>query len=188
MKRGDFSGIREPDLRPAHRPALPGNVIPASRLSPQALYFARLIPDPNTSAGTHAWSADRTLDADQFTLRIDHTSTEKHKMFVRYSFHDNRMDDPSSNLGAPYLAYPALGRAHLHTRGQNIVAAVTSTLSPTVLNEFRFSYLPQVVDLEPFGLGTNYLQEAGHPGLRGDRPSRRRGFLPGLLAGAATAT
>ena len=99
-------------------------------------------------------------------------------MFVRYSFHDNRMDDPSSNLGAPYLAYPALGPAHLHTRGQNIVAALTSTLSPTVLNEFRFSYLPQVVDLEPFGLGTNYLQEAGilgfeetgRPGVVGSFP------------------
>ena len=88
------------------------------------------------------------------------------------------MDDPSSNLGAPYLAYPALGSAHLHTRGQNIVAALTSTFSPTVLNEFRFSYLPQVVDLEPFGLGTNYLQEAGikgfeetgRPGVAGSFP------------------
>jgi hypothetical protein len=88
------------------------------------------------------------------------------------------MDDPSSNLGAPYLAYPEIGSAHLHTRGQNFVAAVTSTLSPTFLNEFRFSYLPQVVDLEPFGLGTNYLQEAnikgfeetGRPGVVGSFP------------------
>ena len=88
------------------------------------------------------------------------------------------MDDPSSNLGAPYLAYPEIGSAHLHTRGQNFVAAMTSTLSPTLLNEFRFSYLPQVVDLEPFGLGTNYLQEAnikgfeetGRPGVTGSFP------------------
>ena len=55
---------------------------------------------------------------------------------------------------------------------------MTSTLSPTFLNEFRFSYLPQVVDLEPFGLGTNYLQEAsikgfeetGRPGVVGSFP------------------
>ena len=165
MKQGDFSGISNRIYDPLTGQPFPGNVIPASRLSPQALYFAQLIPDPNTSTGTHAWSADRALDADQFTLRIDHSLSEKHKIFVRYSFHDNRMDDPSSNLGAPYLAYPALGSAHLHTRGQNMVAALTSTFSPTVLNEFRFSYLPQVVDLEPFGLGTNYLQEAGIKGF-----------------------
>ena len=174
MKQGDFSGIRNRIYDPLTGQPFPGNVIPASRLSPQALYFARLIPDPNTSTGTHAWSADRELDADQFTLRIDHSLSEKHKIFVRYSFHDNRMDDPSSNLGAPYLAYPALGSAHLHTRGQNIVAALTSTLSPTVLNEFRFSYLPQVVDLEPFGLGTNYLQEAG---IRGFEETGRPGVV-----------
>ena len=33
------------------------------------------------------------------------------------------------------------------------------------MNEFRFSYLPQVVDLEPFGLGTNFNQEAGVKGF-----------------------
>jgi Carboxypeptidase regulatory-like domain/TonB dependent receptor len=174
MKQGDFSGIRNGIYDPLTGQPFPGNVIPAGRLSPQALYFARLIPDPNTSTGTYAWSADRALDADQFTLRIDHSLSEKHKIFVRYSFHDNRMDDPSSNLGAPYLAYPDLGSAHLHTRGQNMVAAVTSTFSPTVLNEFRFSYLPQVVDLEPFGLGTNYLQEAG---IRGFEETGRPGVL-----------
>ncbi len=178
MKRGDFSGISNRIYDPLTGQPFPGNVIPANRLSPQAQYFVPLIPDPNTSSGTHAWSADRKLHADQLTLRVDHNFSEKHKMFVRYSFHDNRMDDPSSNLGAPYLAYPALGPAHLHTRGQNIVAALTSTLSPTVLNEVRVSYLPQVVDLEPFGLGTNYLQEAGilgfeetgRPGVVGSFP------------------
>ena len=69
MKQGDFSGIRNRIYDPLTGQPFPGNVIPASRLSPQALYFARLIPDPNTSTGTHAWSADRELDADQFTLR-----------------------------------------------------------------------------------------------------------------------
>ena len=55
-----------------------------------------------------------------------------------------------------------------------MVAALTSTFSPTVLNEFRFSYLPQVVDLEPFGLGTNYLQEAG---IRGFEETGRPGVV-----------
>src|SRR6185503_1845424 len=75
-----YEGIRETRQ-------LPVNVIPASRLSPQAQYFNRYIPDPNTSSGTYAWSADRKLSADQFTIRIDHNLSEKHRVFARYSFH-----------------------------------------------------------------------------------------------------
>jgi hypothetical protein len=178
MKRGDFSAIRNRIYDPQTGQPFPGNVIPASRLSPQAQYFAAFIPDPNSGTSNFTWSPERALDADQVTLRLDQVLNPKHKVFVRYSFHDNRMDDPSSTLGAPYLAYPELDRAHIHTRGQNIVGALTSTLSPTLLNEFRFSYLPQVVDLEPFGLGTNFIQEAnikgfeetGRPGVVGSFP------------------
>ena len=156
----------QPDLRPAHRPAVPRKRHPGEpALAPGAVLRPASSPIPTRAPAPSPGPRTASCDADQVTLRIDHTLTEKHKMFVRYSFHDNRMDDPSSTLGAPYLAYPGLGSAHLHTRGQNIVAAVTSTFSPTVLNEFRFSYLPQVVDLEPFGLGTNYLQEAGIQGF-----------------------
>ena len=165
MKAGDFSAVRNRIYDPLTGQPFPGNIIPATRLSPQALYFAKLIPDPNVGTGNFTWSPERALNADQVTLRIDHNLSAKHKVFVRYSFHDNRMEDPSSTLGAPYLAYPALDRAHIHTRGQNIVGAVTSTLSATLLNEFRFSYLPQVVELEPFGLGKNFYQEAGVKGF-----------------------
>ena len=165
MKRGDFSAVRNVLYDPLTGQPFPGNVIPANRLSPQALYFAKYVPDPNVGTGNFTWSPERQLHADQFTLRLDHSFSDKHKVFVRYSFHDNRMEDPSSTLGNPYSAYPGLGNAHIHTRGQNIVAAITSTFKPTLLNEARFSYLPQVVDLEPFGLGTNYLQDAGVKGF-----------------------
>jgi hypothetical protein len=165
MKRGDFSAVRNVLYDPLTGQPFPGNVIPANRLSPQAAYFAKYLPDPNVGAGNFTWSPERVLHADQFTLRLDHSLSEKHKMFLRYSFHDNRMEDPSSTLGNPYSAFPGLGDAHIHTRGQNIVASLTSSLTPTLLNEFRASYLPQVVDLEPFGLGTNYLQEAGIKGF-----------------------
>ena len=180
MKQGDFSGIRNRIYDPLTGQPFPGNVIPASRLSPQALYFAGLIPDPNTSAQTYAWSADRKLHADQVTLRIDHNLSAKHKVFVRYSFHDNRMDDPSSNLGAPYLAYPDLGSAHLHTRGQNVVAALTSTLSSDRAERVPFQ-LP-AAGRGPRALRPGHELPAGgrHQGLRGDGPPRRRGLLPGL--------
>ena len=84
------------------------------------------------------------------------------------------MDDPSSNLARPPPSEIGAPTSHL----PELRRGLTSTLSPTFLNEFRFSYLPQVVDLEPFGLGTNYLQEAnikgfeetGRPGVVGSFP------------------
>ncbi len=181
MKQGDFSGVRNPIYDPLTRQPFPGNVIPASRLSPQALYFAELIPDPNTSTGTYAWSADRRLDADQFTLRIDHSLTEKHKIFVRYSFHDNRMDDPSSNLGAPYLAYPDLGSAHLHTRGPEPGGGGDEHVQPDRAERVPFQ-LP-AAGRRPRAVRPGHELPAGgrRQGLRGDRPSRRRGLVPGLL-------
>src|SRR6185503_15653342 len=50
MKQGDFSGVRNVIYDPLTGQPFPGNVIPASRLSPQAQYFNRYIPDPNTSS------------------------------------------------------------------------------------------------------------------------------------------
>jgi hypothetical protein len=165
MKTGDFSAVRNRIYDPLTGQPFPNNIIPANRLSPQALYFAEFIPDPNVGTGNFTCLPERALNADQVTLRVDHTLNEK-AQGVR------ALQLPRQPHGGPQLdagrALPRLSRArpgaHPHAR-QNLVAAVTSTFTPTVLNEFRFSYLPQVVDLEPFGLGTNYYQEAGVKGF-----------------------
>ncbi len=88
---------------------------------------------------------------------MDQTLTDKHRLFVRYSYHDNRQQEPN--------AFPALGDAPLHTKGQNVVASLASTISPTVLNEFRFNYLPAIVDLEAYLQGTDFNKAAGVKGF-----------------------
>ena len=92
------------------------------------------MPDPNTSTGTFAWAPVRELDSDQVTVRVDQNLNSSHRIFGRYSWHDQRMDDPN--------AYPALGTAPLSTRGQNVVLSMTNTLSSSLLHEARFSYVP----------------------------------------------
>jgi hypothetical protein len=176
MKAGNFSGpglntIYDP-LTTANGTRTPfaGNSIPANRISQQALFFNKYIPDPNVGSRTAAFAPTQALDLDQFTVRGDRTLTDKHRLFIRWSFDDYRQSDPN--------AYPGLGYASLHTRGQNVVAGVTSTLTPNIVHEARFSYLPQWIDLQAFGQGTNFNQMAGvtgfenlqRPGVAGSFP------------------
>ncbi len=163
QKRGDYSA---PGLNTLYDPLtqvgntrlpFPGNVIPANRLSPQALFFAKFVPDPNTAAGTAAFSPARALDTDQFTIRIDQHLSDKHLLFGRWSWNDYNQIEPN--------AFPALGSAPLHTRGQNVVVSLTSTLRPTLIHEFRFSYLPIVITLAPFLQNNDFYKQAGVTGF-----------------------
>ncbi len=164
QKTGDFSAAGLNTIYdPTTGQPFPQNRIPANRISSQAQFFAKFIPDPNS--GTRAiFAPSAALDQDQFTIRIDQTVNANHKAFVRWSFINYQENDPN--------AFPALGYASLNTRGQNIVAALISNLTPAVINEARFSYLPNAVDLQAFQQGTNFYSQAGIPGFEdtGHRP------------------
>jgi hypothetical protein len=175
IKGGDFRGagvtIYDP-LTTANgaRAAFDGNMIPTERISQQALYFLKFIPDPNTSQGTFSYAPSRMLDTDQVTLRFDENLGANHRIFVRYSYHDNRQNEPN--------AFPALGYSPLETRAHNLVASTTNTLRPTLMHEFRFNYLPANMNLAPFLAGTDFNQaagirgfeETGRPGITGSFP------------------
>ena len=157
MKSGDFSKIANRIYDPLTRQPFPDNVIPAARISQQAAYFSRFIPDPNTASGTFAWAPARQLDTDQVTLRFDESLTGKHKLFARYSYHNQRQNEPN--------AFPALGYAPLRTLGQNVVASLASSLTTNFLNEFRFNYLPNSINLEAYLQGKDFYQDAGIKGF-----------------------
>jgi hypothetical protein len=162
MKAGDFSGGRT--IRdPITGQPFPNNVIPANRLSPQAVYFARFFPDPNSAGSTFVWAPVRELNTDQVTARIDQAIGNRIRIFGRYSWHDQRMDDPNR--------YPALGYAALRTRGHNAAISMTDTWSSNLLHDVRFSYVPVTMNLPAFLEGVNQYQAAGIGGFEEtDRP------------------
>jgi hypothetical protein len=164
MRTGDFSASSRSIYDPLTRQPFANDVIPASRLSQQALYFARFLPDPNTSSGTFSWAPVRQLNSDQVTVRIDQTLSERTRIFGRYSWHDQRLSEPNQ--------YPALGNAPLRTRGQNVVLSMTNTLSSSFLHDVRFSYLPAVLDLKAYLQGAEQYQTAG---VRGFEETARPG-------------
>jgi Carboxypeptidase regulatory-like domain/TonB dependent receptor len=164
QKTGDFSAA---GLNTIYDPTLaapfPGNRIPTNRISAQAQFFAKYLSDPN-SGNRAIFAPSQVLDQDQFTVRVDQTLTNQHRAFVRYSFINYRESDPN--------VFPALGYASLNTRGHNFVAALNSNLKPTLINEVRFSYLPNAINLQAFLQGTNFYAQAGVPGFEdtGHRP------------------
>jgi hypothetical protein len=164
QKAGDFSAAGLNTIYdPTTGAPFPGNTIPTARLSSQAQFFAKYIPDPNL--GNRAIFAPSTvLDQDQVTVRLDQTLTNKHRAFVRYSFINYQENDPN--------AFPALGYASLNTRGHNVAVALSSNLKPSLINEFRFNYLPNAIDLMAFLQGTNFYAQANVPGFEdtGHRP------------------
>ena len=164
QKLGDFSAAGLNTIYdPTNGTPFPGNVIPSARISPQAQFFAKYVSDPN-SGNRAIFAPSQVLDQDQVTARIDQTITANHRAFVRYSFINYQENDPN--------AFPALGYASLNTRGHNIVAALISNLRPTLINEARFSYLPNIVNLQAFQQGTNFYSQIGIPGFEdtGHRP------------------
>ena len=165
MKSGNFSASNlNPIYDPQDHNPFPGNVIPQSRLSPQAQFFAKYIPDPNTAGARAVFAPSQVLNQDQSTIRIDQTITDTNRAFVRWSFINYDEVDPN--------AFPALGLAPLNTRGQNLVVALTSNLRPSIINEARFSYLPNMVNLQAFLQGTDFYKQTGITGFEdtGHRP------------------
>lgn len=157
QKAGDFSA---PGLNTIYDPRtkqpFPGNRIPSDRISPQAQFFMQYVPSPN--AGNRAvFAPAQALNQGQFTARIDQTITSNHRAFVRYSLVNYDENDPSP--------FPALGYAPLNSRGQNIVGTLISSLSPSIVNEARFSCLKNTLDLQAFLQDRDFYAEAGVPGF-----------------------
>lgn len=92
QRSGNFSGLNRiydplttipnPSGSGNIRTLFPNNTIPENRFSPQAVYFMRYFPVPNTPSGTAAYSPSRHYDAHQITFRLDREVTTKHRAFA----------------------------------------------------------------------------------------------------------
>ncbi len=75
------------------------------------------------------------LDRDQFLVRTDHQMTENTQATFRYNFSDGE-----SFPGVTFRTGVRPGNLGFNWRFQNMLVNVTTTLSSTKVNEFRFTY------------------------------------------------
>lgn len=174
MRTGDYRGSGITLKDPLTGRSFPDNVIPANRISPQAAYFLKYIPDANQKRGnvSHAVLTNKLKQQlDLGDIRIDQTIFAKDRLMGRYSISNNRETDPN--------AFPALGGFPLRSRGQNVVLRETHIFSDKWLMETQFSYYRSVFFFTSSLQGQDFNTAAGIKGMDGLSPPQYYG-LPTL--------
>ena len=94
------------DDRQHARAASRATRFPQARISPQAQFFIRYIPLPNTPGQRSPSNPITASIQDQFTLRAISRSARNNRLFVRFSRHRNQERRPprSRALGSTHLA------------------------------------------------------------------------------------
>jgi Carboxypeptidase regulatory-like domain len=126
---GGTTPIKDPDNPGA---VFPSNVIPPSRLSPEAQKALQFLPRANT-AGSLNFSGVTVSRADQQQgfQRVDHQFRPEDKIFVRYGISDQHI--PEIQLNPNFAETQDI-------RDQNVTANYIHLFNASTLNEFRIAY------------------------------------------------
>jgi hypothetical protein len=158
---------------PESRPQFPGNVIPADRLSPQALAVLNLIPLPNapgTNNGTrdnYVVSGSEKYNADSANIRLDGRLSPSVNTFARYSYAKFDINGPQAFGRGGGQELVSLGGVS-KVRNHSVAAGADITLNPTTILDVRFGFFKYGVDVLPNDYGTTPATDAGIPGLNLD--------------------
>ncbi len=157
QRQGDFSKTVQANLQPIiiYDPAttrqvgsnwvrdpFPGNRIPESRWDPVSKNIVKLIPEPNNFVDVRGFNNfiispnPRTDEYDQHIIRIDQMLGSKHRFFARYV--RNNRHETNSTAGYPLIASPWYNHWRINQGGS---FDLTSTLSPTLVLNFRMGYI-----------------------------------------------
>jgi hypothetical protein len=149
----DFSGVSTPVIDPVTGKQFPGNIIPNSRITPQAeKFFTTFLPAPNLGNNSYQFPSVATEQEHQAVGKVDYHITQKDLVFVRY-FLD---DIPSTGYGNGTGS--ALGTSWLSKfpyRYQDTTVGWVHTFAASLLNVAHITYQRSVFGEEtslPFSL------------------------------------
>jgi hypothetical protein len=149
-RQGNFSDLCPgPDcpVNPATGLPFPNNIVPIDQNNAPALMAE--IPEP--TQGTDIWNASPTLPTNwrEELFRVDHNFTDKIRGTFRY-IHDSWTQLYPTPLWTNGTSFPTI-QTNFGGPGVSMVARLTATASPTLLNEFVFSYTTDHITLIPVG-------------------------------------
>jgi hypothetical protein len=138
-RAGDFSLSASKPRDPLTNAAFPGGVIPAGRMDAAALTIQdRYVPTANLPNNFYEVSAADPMETDEATFKLDHYLTPTHSLALSYFYLKGTDTQPLSGSGN----IPWVDRDFTWTQ-HNLNVADTWTLSPTVINQLRVSYMRQ---------------------------------------------
>jgi hypothetical protein len=149
------------------RTQYPGNIIPASKLDPVGLNVLQYYPLPNQAssnlAGANNFSGNEVVrsPSDFYLIKVDHNFNERDRITGRYM----RLYGTTS-LGS---IYPSGGAGDPTNFAENTMQYMfgswTHVLSPTKVNDVRFTFNDRVFHNLSAGLGGDYPAKLGLTGV-----------------------
>ena len=121
-------------VNPSTKAYFPNNQVP---VTPQAQTLLTLLPTANTATGFFNASPSQKTNWREELARVDENITDKQRFFFRY-IHDSWSTVAATPLWASG-SFPTVGTNFVGP-GVSLVANLTSTISPSTVNEFMFSY------------------------------------------------
>ena len=119
------------------REAFAGNILPVSRIDPNASRLLNVYPAPNAPGLFNNYASDRNLsnDVDQFDVRGDQTLRSSDTLFIRVSHVINPLFSPGPFPGVADGGSFSTGNQN--SVSWNGVVGEIHTFSPTLVNEAR---------------------------------------------------
>ena len=177
QRAGNFSQFSNPIFDPDTtaliagrntRQPFAGNLIPASRIDPVGRNVTRFWPVPNrppdNASGANNFRANyiSRLTRDNHTAKVDHNLTEKDKLSARYLYNsDNNFNTsvfPGQDGAGDTLADPLRHQHYTYVSWNRII-------SPSLLNELRYTYGNRINWNRSKGLGGNWVSQLGIKGI-----------------------
>jgi Carboxypeptidase regulatory-like domain/TonB dependent receptor len=154
---------------PGARSQFPGNVIPGSRLSPQAQRILALIPAPTRPGirDNYVAQGSEKYNADSADVRLDGRLSSRVNTFVRYSFARFSINGPTAFGTGGGSELVSLG-GNSKVRNHSVAAGMDGTLNQKTVLDLRLGFFKYGVDVLPFDFGTTPARDAGIPGLNLD--------------------
>jgi Carboxypeptidase regulatory-like domain len=140
-----------------------GNILPASRLDPNAIKLLNLFPAPTSSGLFNNFFSDPILrnNVNQFDVRVDNNFSDHDQMFGRVSW-----SSEPQYLPGPFQGYAdggAFQDGYQTAVSVNSVLSETHSFSPTTINEARLGFTRIGTSrVQPFATQTNNI-----PGMFG---------------------
>ena len=138
-RAGDFSQSAIKPRDPLTNAAFPNDLIPSGRMDAAALTIQdKYVPAANLPNNFYEVSRPDPLETDEATFKLDHHLTPLHSLAVSYFYLKGTDTQPLSASGnIPWVDRDFKWSQH------NLNIADTWTLSPTIINQLRVSYMRQ---------------------------------------------
>ncbi|MCI0352961.1 MAG: TonB-dependent receptor [Acidobacteriales bacterium] len=163
--RGDFSGSRTVVRDPLTGEPFPGNIIPADRLDPVGLKLAALYPEPNVPGRPSRSSNFRGVQpvsqpSNTYVGRLDHAFRDQDRVYGRI------LASTSRNDRGPVFPIPGVDSFNqiVVTTYQNLSGTWFHNFNPTLLNEFRVTWVRRTAPQWHGGLDSGMVDQIGLTG------------------------